>query len=98
MEQFDGAHRRHGTIAFDLIGHPKTKQAYGWIYRDGNQNQPIAVLELPPVDSARSTVKVATASKAELDLPTVGQSSDDYTANGSYNKNWSVGFRDNCIW
>jgi hypothetical protein len=35
---------------------------------------------------------------AELDLPTVGQAADDYTANRSNNKNWSVGFRDNCIW
>ena len=34
----------------------------------------------------------------ELDPPTVGQAADDYTANRSNNKNWSVGFRDNCIW
>jgi len=34
----------------------------------------------------------------ELDPPTVGQAADDYTANRSNNKNWSVGCRDNCIW
>src|SRR4029453_11415882 len=36
--------------------------------------------------------------RAELDLPTVGQAADDYTANRSNNKNWSIGFRDDCTW
>jgi hypothetical protein len=28
----------------------------------------------------------------------MGQAADDYTANRSNNKNWSIGFGDNCIW
>lgn len=34
----------------------------------------------------------------KLSLPTVGQAADDYTANRSNNKNWSINFRDNCTW
>jgi hypothetical protein len=49
---------------FDLVGHPEAKRAYAWTYRDGDQNKAVAVLELPPVDSAQSAVKVAIASKA----------------------------------
>jgi hypothetical protein len=46
------------------IGHPKAKRAYAWTYREGDQNKTIAVLEIPPVDSPESAVKVAIASKA----------------------------------
>ena len=46
------------------IGHPKAKRAYAWTYRKGDQNKTIAVLEIPPVDSPESAVKVAIASKA----------------------------------
>lgn len=49
---------------FDLVGHPEAKRAYAWTYGDGDQNKTVAVLELPPVDSAQSAVKVAIASKA----------------------------------
>jgi hypothetical protein len=55
-----------GTVeVFDLIGHPKAKRAYAWSYRDGDKNKTIAVLEIPPVDSAQSAVKVAIAAKAK---------------------------------
>jgi hypothetical protein len=33
-------------------------------HRDGDQNKTVAVLEIPPVDSPQSAVKVAIASKA----------------------------------
>jgi hypothetical protein len=53
-----------GTVeVFNLIGHPKAKRAYAWTYRDGDQNKTIAVLEIPPVDSPQSAVKVAIAAK-----------------------------------
>jgi predicted nucleotidyltransferase component of viral defense system len=49
---------------FDLVGHRQAKRAYAWSYRDANQNKTFAVLEIPPVDSPESAVKVAIASKA----------------------------------
>ena len=49
---------------FALIGHPKAKYAYAWTYRDDDQNETTVVLKIPPVDSAQTAVKVATASKA----------------------------------
>jgi hypothetical protein len=50
---------------FELIGHPKAKRAYAWVYRDDQQNDSIVVLEIPPVDCPQSAVKLAVASKAE---------------------------------
>jgi hypothetical protein len=48
---------------FDLVGHRQAKRAYAWSYRDSDQNKTFAVLEIPPVDSPHSAVKVAIASK-----------------------------------
>jgi hypothetical protein len=45
----------------DLMGHPNAKRAYAWTYRDSAQNKTVAVLEIPPVDSPQSAVKVAMA-------------------------------------
>jgi hypothetical protein len=51
-----------GTVeVFDLIGHRQARRAYAWSYREGNQNKTVAVLEIPPVDSPESAVKVAIA-------------------------------------
>jgi hypothetical protein len=44
---------------FDLSGHAKAKRCYGWSY--GEPEQFITILELPPVDSAQSAVKVGVA-------------------------------------
>ncbi|PYK40422.1 MAG: hypothetical protein DME49_00515 [Verrucomicrobia bacterium] len=64
-EVFEGQTAWEGTVeVFDLVGHEKAKRAYTWSYRDGDQNKSIAVLEIPPVDSPQSAVKVAIASKA----------------------------------
>jgi len=49
---------------FDLVGHRQAKRAYAWSYSDGDQNKTFAVLEIPPVDSPKSAVRVAIASKA----------------------------------
>jgi hypothetical protein len=46
---------------FDLEGHPKAKRCYAWSYIAHNDVQYITVLELPPVDSAESAVRVAVA-------------------------------------
>jgi hypothetical protein len=50
---------------FNLKGHAKAKRAYGWAYKDGEENRFVAVLEIPPVDSANTAVRLAIAQKAQ---------------------------------
>jgi hypothetical protein len=64
-EVFEGQIAWEGIVdIFDLVGHPKAKRAYAWSYRDGDKTTSVAVLELPPVNSPESAVKVAIAAKA----------------------------------
>jgi hypothetical protein len=65
-EIFHGMTAWQGTVeVFDLIGHPKAKRAYVWRYQDDdNRTKTVTVLEIPPVDSAQTAVKVAIAAKA----------------------------------
>src|SRR5438876_11333559 len=59
-ESFQGKTVWQGDVeVFDLIGHPKAKRCYGWSY--GESEEFITILELPPVDSAQSAVKVGIA-------------------------------------
>ena len=59
-EVFAGKTIWKGNVeVFDLTGHPKAKRCYGWTY--GEPEQFITILELPPVDSAKSAVKVGVA-------------------------------------
>jgi hypothetical protein len=59
-EVFDGKTVWEGNVeVYDLIGHPKAKRAYGWSH--GDPEEFITILELPPVDSAQSAVKVGVA-------------------------------------
>jgi hypothetical protein len=47
---------------FGLVGHPKAKRAYAWMHFDGpadSLDRYVAVLEIHPVDSAQTAVKVA---------------------------------------
>jgi hypothetical protein len=47
---------------FDLTGHPKATRAYGWSHADGKgdlDEKFVAVLEIPPVNSPQTAVKVA---------------------------------------
>jgi len=44
---------------FELLDHPKTNRCYGWSY--GEPEEFITILELPPVNSAQSAVKVGIA-------------------------------------
>ena len=46
---------------FDLHGHPKTKRCYAWSHLDGPKDERtrfVAVLEIPPVVSAETAVRV----------------------------------------
>ena len=46
---------------FDLTGHPKAKRCYAWSHLDGDKDERtrfVAVLEIPPVDSAHKAVQV----------------------------------------
>jgi hypothetical protein len=64
-EVFNGLVAWEGVVeVFDLIGHPKAKRCYGWSFEDGRQTRSVTVLELPPVDSPETAVKVAIAAKA----------------------------------
>ncbi len=59
-EVFQGQTVWRGNVeVFDLSGHPKAKHCYGWTY--GEPEEFITILELPPVDSAQSAVKVGVA-------------------------------------
>jgi hypothetical protein len=49
---------------FELTGHPRAKRCHAWSYDEKGEPQYVAVLEIPPVDSAETAVKIAIASKA----------------------------------
>ena len=56
-EEFNGKTLWKGPVeVFNITGHPKAKRCYGWSY--GEPEEFITILELPPVDSAQSAVKV----------------------------------------
>ena len=47
---------------FDLHGHAKAKRAYAWSHLDGKNDERtrfVAVLEIPPVESALTAVRVS---------------------------------------
>jgi hypothetical protein len=60
-EKFQGQTVWQGEVeAFDLTGHPKAKRAYGWSHREGRDDAGerfVAVLEIPPVDSAQTAIR-----------------------------------------
>ena len=43
---------------FDITGHEKAKRCYCWVFPWGNQDQYVTVLEIPPVESALTAVRV----------------------------------------
>jgi hypothetical protein len=61
-EVFRGQTVWQGDVeVFDLIGHPKAKRAYAWSHLDGAKDERtrfVAVLEIPPVESAETAVRV----------------------------------------
>lgn len=65
-EVFQGQTAWQGEVeVFDLDGHQKAKRAYAWGYDDAGTLRSTAVLEIPPVDSPESAVKVAIAAKVK---------------------------------
>jgi hypothetical protein len=49
-----------GVVEVYSVDHPKAKHAYGWSYIGDDKNEEfVAVLELPPVTSPQTAVKVA---------------------------------------
>jgi hypothetical protein len=47
---------------FNLKGHPKANRCYGWAHRNGKNDEDerfITVLEIPPVESASTAVRVS---------------------------------------
>jgi hypothetical protein len=66
IELFNGEVAWDGVVeTFELGGHPKAKRCHAWSFDDEKgETQYTTVLELPPVDSAESAVKVAIAAQA----------------------------------
>jgi hypothetical protein len=62
-ENFRGKTLWKGEVeVFDLHGHAKAKRAYGWSHPEGADNKGerfVAVLEIPPVDSPQTAVKIS---------------------------------------
>ena len=75
-EKFKGKTIWKGYVeVFGLAGHPKAKHCYGWT--SGEPEEFITIMELPPVDSAQSAVKVGVSyqtKKGEKALITVSLS------------------------
>ncbi len=61
-EIFQGKTVWQGNVeVFDLHNHPKAKRAYAWSHREGKNDEGerfVAVLEIPPVESALTAVRV----------------------------------------
>ena len=61
-EVFQGKTVWQGDVeVFDLTGHPKAKRCYAWSHLDGVNDERtrfVAVLEIPPVVSAETAVRV----------------------------------------
>lgn len=68
-EVFQGQTIWKGRVeVFDLTGHPKAKRAYAWSHLHGDDDSDerfVTVLEIPPVDSPESAVKVAIAAEVK---------------------------------
>ena len=62
-EVFHGQTVWQGDVEiFEIAGHPKAKRAYGWAHaagKDDSDERFVGVLELPPVDSALTAVRVS---------------------------------------
>ena len=60
-ESFHGEVVWQGDVeVFEICGHPTAKRCYAWAHdTDKTGKRFVAVLELPPVDSAQSAVKAA---------------------------------------
>ncbi len=70
FEAFHGETVWDGEVEiFDITGHPKAKRCYAWGYpneKDPEKLDVVAVLEIPPVDSAETAVKAAIMATARV--------------------------------
>ena len=66
VERFRGKIAWMGVVElFELRGHPRATRCYAWDHEQGTGGKRyVAVLEVPPVDSARRAVQVAIAAEA----------------------------------
>ncbi len=68
-EVFQGRTVWEGKVeVFNIRGHPKATRAYAWAHATGENDKGkryVAVLELPPVDSARAAVRAAIIDEAK---------------------------------
>ena len=65
VELFRGEVAWDGVVeTFNLADHPQAKRCYACSYEDKGETQFVTVLELPPVDSPETAVKVAIAAEA----------------------------------
>jgi hypothetical protein len=66
-EVFRGQTVWQGDVeVFDINGHPKAKRCYAWSHLDGANDERtrfVAVLEIPPVSSPETAVKIAVAAE-----------------------------------
>ena len=66
-EVFRGQTVWQGDVeVFDINGHPKAKRCYAWSHLDGKNDERtrfVAVLEIPPVSSPETAVKIAVAAE-----------------------------------
>lgn len=60
IETFQGRTVWQGDVElFALHSHPKAKRCYAWAHETDKGKRYVAVLELPPVDSAQKAVRAA---------------------------------------
>ena len=66
IELFRGEVAWDGVVeTFEIEGNPKAKRCYAWSFSENGDPKYTTVLEIPPVDSPESAVKVAIAAKAK---------------------------------
>lgn len=69
QEVFRGQTIWQGTVeVFSITGHPKAKRCFAWSHKAGKDDQDerfVAVLEIPPVESPETAVKVAIAAEVK---------------------------------
>lgn len=65
-ETFQGRPVWQGEVeVFSLRGHPKASHAYAWSHETDKGKRYVAVLEIPPVDSAQKAVRAAIVEDAK---------------------------------
>ena len=66
VEMFGDKTAWEGVVeSFAITGHPKAKRCYAWSFLDGKERRYVTVLEIPPVESPQTAVRVYIASEAQ---------------------------------